>query len=428
MEPMDSISAPPPEAVVKDLGRPDPLADPALSRALREKYLVWDAFFGGERRVDILPLVLSARLHRSAVAAAESVVAAIDEVARRAHEDPAEAARYGYHDDVTRLVRASWSAGDRTRFARVDLLLGEDGVFRACEINADCPGGHNEALGLPRLCREAGFTEGEDPTTVVDDLVARLVALAEGGPVGMIFATAWSEDLQICALLERRLKTLGIPAIFAPPTAPRLLGDALTLKGRPVRVLYRYFPTENMAEQHNLGEIEAAVARGLVRTVPSFASMYAQSKLSLARAFALRDTLAEEHRVAIDRHLPETWDLDELPADRLVEERERWVLKRALGRVGDQVFIGLLTSEAYWKGLVHELKSLRASGGEPDAWIAQRLVRQRPIGTPMGDRLVTLGAYVLDGRFAGYFARLSAISHVSHDALCVPVFVEGAAS
>lgn len=419
--------AQPPEAVVRDLGRPDPLADPALSRALREKYLVWDAFFGGQRRVDILPLVLSERLHRSAVAAAESVVAAVDDVARRAHEDPAEAARYGYHDDVTRLARASWCAGDRARFARVDLLLGEDGVFRACEINADCPGGHNEALGLPRLAREAGFTGGVDPTTVVDDLVARLADLAQDGPVGMIFATAWSEDLQICALLDRHLKRRGVASIFAPPTAPRLSGDTLTLKGRPVRVLYRYFPTENMVEQDNLGDLESAVARGLVRTVPSFASMYAQSKLSLARAFALSDTLAPAHREAILRHVPETFDLDDLSPARLIEERARWVLKRALGRVGDQVFIGLLTSEPYWKGLVEELAAVRAAGGERGGWVAQRLVRQRPVPTPMGDRLVTLGAYVLDGRFAGYFARLSAISHVSHDALCVPVFVEGAA-
>ena len=36
----------------------------------------------------------------------------------------------------------------------------------------------------------------------------------------------------------------------------------------------------------------------------------------------------------------------------------------------------------------------------------------------------TLGAYLLDGVFAGYFARLSPESHVSHEALVVPVFVE----
>jgi hypothetical protein len=163
-----------PEAEVRALARPDPLSDPVLSRDLREKYLVWDAFFAGERRVDVLPLVLSERLHREAVEAAEAVAAAVGVATRRAHEDPQEAERYGYHPDVSRLVRASWEGGDRTSWARVDLLLAEDGTWRACEVNADCPGGHNEAYGLPRLSRAAGFAEGENPTTMLDDLAGRL--------------------------------------------------------------------------------------------------------------------------------------------------------------------------------------------------------------------------------------------------------------
>jgi glutathionylspermidine synthase len=421
---------PEPEAEVRPLPRPDPLSDPALARDLREKYLVWDAYFAGQRRVDVLPLVLSERLHRRAVAAAESTVAAVEAVAARAHADPAEAARYGYHADVTRLVRASWSAGDRTSLCRVDLLLGEDDDWHACEINADCPGGHNEALGLPRLARDAGFTGGVDPTTLVEDLAARLATLARDeaghqGPVGMIFATAWSEDLQICALLKRTLARHGVAALFAPPTAPRLSGDALTLGGKPVRVLYRYFPTEYMEGQDNLEAIAVALERGLVRSVPSFSTMYTQSKLSFARAWALRAELAPAHRAAIERHLPETHDLTDLaPAD-LIADREGWVLKRALGRVGDQVFVGMLTSADYWRGLVDELFGLAAQPGA-EAWIAQRLVRQRPIPTPFGPRFATLGAYVLDGRFVGYFTRITAVSHVSHDALCVPVFVEGA--
>lgn len=421
-----------PGAEVRALGRADPLSDPALSRDLREKYLVWDAFFGGERRVDVLPLVLSGELHRSAVDAAESAVAAIEAVAARAHEDPQEAALYGYHPDVGRLVRASWSSGDRTSFTRVDLLLGDDGVFRACEINADCPGGHNEAFGLPRLARDAGFVEGENPTTVVEDLAARLAELARDqsgarGPVGMIFATAWSEDLQICALLERRLAAMGVKAIFAPPTAPRLRDGALSIRGAPVRVMYRYFPTEYMEGQANLEEIATALETGAVRSVPSFSTMYMQSKLSFARAFALKDQLSREHRAAIDRYLPETVDLADMDPERLIAERDQWVLKRALGRVGDQVFVGMLTSQDYWRGLVEEVVSLDVAGcdprGERDPWIAQRIVRQRPIPTPFGDRLVTLGAYVLDGRFAGYFARVTPATHVSHDALCLPVFV-----
>jgi hypothetical protein len=421
------------EAEVRALGRPDPLSDPVLSRELREKYLVWDAFFAGERRVDVLPLVLSPRLHRGAVAAAEGVVGAIDAAARHAHEDPEEAARYGHHPDVARLIRASWNGGDRTSWVRVDLLLGDDGVWRACEINADCPGGHNEAFGLPRLARAAGFSEGTNPTTMLEDLAGRLAALARApdgtqGAVGMIFATAWPEDLQICALLKRTLAKMGVPSVFAPPTAPRLTGDTLTLSGTPVRVLFRYFPTEYMEGQDNLDAIAYAVERGIVRTVGSFSQMYAQSKLSFARAWALRDSLGEPHRTALERFTPETVDLADVPVAQLIEERERWVLKRALGRVGDQVFVGMLTSPAYWKGLVDELSALRAAPPVPparerEAWIAQRLVRQQPIPTPFGDRFVTLGAYVLDGRFAGYFARITPVSHVSHDALCIPVFV-----
>ena len=416
-----------PEVEVRALARPDPLSDPALYRELREKYLVLDPFFAGQRRVDVLPSVLSERLHRGAVAAAEGVVAAIDAAARHAHADPDEAARYGYPSDVTRLVRASWDAGDRTSWVRVDLLLGEDGVWRACEVNADCPGGHNEAHGLPRLARAAGFAEGVSPTTMLEDLAGRLAALARGpdgveGEVGMIFATAWSEDLQIRGLLKRTLAAMGVRSVLAPPTAPRLVDGALTLRGRPIRALYRYFPTEYMEGQSNLDDLVAALGRGLVRTVPSFSQMYAQSKLAFARAWALRDRLDEAHRAAIERYVPETLDLAEVPAEVLFEAREGWVLKRALGRVGDQVFVGMLTSQAYWKGLVEELAALRSvHDGEREAWVAQRVVRQRPVPTPFGERFVTLGAYVLEGRFAGYFARITPVSHVSHDALCVPV-------
>jgi hypothetical protein len=269
---------------------------------------------------------------------------------------------------------------------------------------------------------------------MLEDLAGHLAGLArspEGDPghVGMIYATAWAEDLQICALLQRALAKMGVTATLGPPTAPHLEGGALVLGGKPVRALYRYFPTEYMEGQKNLDDFVTALEQGMVRTVPSFSQMYAQSKLSFARAWALRESLGAAHREAIERWVPETLDLGEVPGEQLLEAQAAWVLKRAMGRVGDQVFVGMLTSQAYWRGLVDELAALRAAGSRGsagvarEAWIAQRMVRQRPIPTPSGDRFVTLGAYVLDGRFVGYFARVTPQSHVSHDALCVPVFV-----
>ena len=70
------------------------------------------------------------------------------------------------------------------------------------------------------------------------------------------------------------------------------------------------------------------------------------------------------------------------------------------------------------------LKAVREAARDSprECWVVQRFVPQQSIATPFGARLVTLGVYVLDGRFSGYFARLSPFSHVSHEALCVPVF------
>jgi glutathionylspermidine synthase len=403
------------------------MRDPAVARELALRYLVFDGFVGGQPRVDLQPLILSPQTHRAAVAAAESVVAALGAAARVALREPAERTRYGFHADVERLALASHRAGDDGSLSRVDLLWGADGQFHACEVNADCPGGHNETLALPTLARAYGFRGGWNPTRVVDAAAARLVALARTpdgrpGTVALLYATAYAEDLQVCALLRRAVERRGTRAILASPTALVSTPAGLTLHGHPVSALYRYYPTEYMEGLANVPAIADEVASGRLRTLASFSQMYLQSKLVMARGWALRTGLGAEHARAVEAHVPETFDLAELPPAALLAARAGWVLKRAFGRVGDEVFVGSLLDDADWRILVDDVGKRRAGG---ERWIAQRFVAQQPIPTPWGPRLVTLGAYVLDGRFAGYFARLTSVSHVSHDALVVPVFAEG---
>jgi glutathionylspermidine synthase len=401
----------------------DPLAEPSLHRDLVRRYLVWDAFVAGARRVDLHPLLLPQDLHEAAARAAEDVVRIVGDVAFRAHDDAAERACYGLPASVVAMASASRDAGDTAMLARVDLLLGEDGRWQSCEINADCPGGHNEALGLPRLARAAGFHGGRNPTRVVEELVERLARMAAegGGAVGLVHATAYAEDLQVCALVQRLLEERGVRALLAPPTAPRFRGGSLVARGERIAALYRYFPAEYMDGQDNVADVVAAIRAGAVRSITSFAHIYTQSKLAYARAWAHAPSMSAASREQLAAHVPESVDVAALPRDALVSDRGGWVLKRALGRVGDQVYVGPLFEDGLWARTVDEVLGLRARG---ETWIAQRFVRQRALPTPWGPRYVTLGAYVVDGRFAGYFARLTKTSHVSHDALCVPVFVE----
>jgi hypothetical protein len=283
-------------------------------------------------------------------------------------------------------------------------------------------------MGLPRLARAAGFDQGVDPTHMLESLADRLTALADlpgepPGVVALVYATAYAEDLQVCAIVQRMLARKGTRSILVSPVAPRFESGELRVGPEIVRVLYRYFPTEYMEGQGNLDGICRALRERRIRTMSSFAHMFAQSKYSFARAWAHEPTLDAVDRAVVRRHVPPSFDVASLSRDRLLGERPDWVLKRAYGRVGDEVFVGSLMPATDWGTTLDAVLALRVRG---ESWIAQRFVCQQPVPTPWGERFVTLGAYVLDGRFVGYFTRITPQSHVSHGALCVPVFTEAA--
>ena len=128
-----------PSVEVVPIGGGNPLREASLARELASRFLVWDAFVAGRRRVDVHPLLLPAEMHAAAVRAAEGVVAAVGRVAARAHDDATERARYGFDDDVVRLAAASRASGDDASLMRVDLLLDKSGAWKACESTPTAP-------------------------------------------------------------------------------------------------------------------------------------------------------------------------------------------------------------------------------------------------------------------------------------------------
>ncbi|MEO6420263.1 MAG: hypothetical protein ABIP39_12680, partial [Polyangiaceae bacterium] len=222
------------------------------------------------------------------------------------------------------------------------------------------------------------------------------------------------------AFVKRALEERGLQAILAPPTAPRFRNGRLMIGSTEISALYRYSPAEYMEDQRNVPDLVAAIEAGKVRTISSFSQIFMQSKLAFARVWSgLEQAFSSGDRALLAAHVPATFEVCDIDPEQLERERSDWVIKRALGRVGDEVFVGSLTAPADWAPLIKDVRSRVAKG---ETWIAQRFVRQRAIATPWGPRLVTLGAYVLDGSFVGYFARLTRESHCSHDALVLPVF------
>lgn len=393
----------------------DPLSLPALDLELQQRYLVWDLYAMGKRRVDLHPFILTEKEHRSAVEVAEKAWRLVHDAGKRALGNAEEAAKYRFHPDTARLAAAAEAGGDDGSVARVDLLLQYDGRWVACEVNADCPGGYNEAVGLPKMARALGATD-RDPTHAAATLADALIAKANGGLIALVYATGYAEDLQVCAIVERMVRERGGRTVRCSPTNLKAHPEGVAYRGERVSVLYRFYPLEYMCGQKNLDALIAATQKGQLACFSAFNCIYSQSKLAMARAYA-------HDAAATLTAFPETYAFQDMSRAQLIAERGEWVVKRDLSRVGDHVYVGALTPADEFAQILDEV----AAVSHEQAWIVQRFIPQKPIRTPWGNRLITLGAYVINGAFAGYFARFSPTSHCSHDALVLPVFVREAA-
>src|SRR5690606_6438084 len=82
-------------------------------------------------------------------------------------------------------------------------------------------------------------------------------------------------------------------------------------------------------------------------------------------------------------------------------QADGWVLKPALGRVGDMVAIRGVTAAADVK------KAARWARLASRGWIAQRRFEAIPVETADGPRFPCIGVFVIDGRAAGAYGRLA---------------------
>jgi hypothetical protein len=144
-----------------------------------------------------------------------------------------------------------------------------------------------------------------------------------------------------------------------------------------------------------------------------------QSKLMFA-LWCEGDGLSEVDRQLLARHCPRTVLFDPAEVPRLQEERERWVLKRAFGRMGDSVIMGTLVTDKEWT------EALAEASRSPGDWCVQERFSVVPLAFADGPLYPALGAYVVNGRFAGYYSRAAVKPFLTHEAFHVATMVQTA--
>ena len=95
--------------------------------------------------------------------------------------------------------------------------------------------------------------------------------------------------------------------------------------------------------------------------------------------------------------LPETRE----PADVNGTFDDTWVLKPALGRVGEGVGIPGITPNA------ELLKLLQGARRHPEEWIVQKRFEILPVLTEAGLKYPCIGVFTIGGKAAGFYGRIA---------------------
>jgi hypothetical protein len=280
------------------------------------------------------------------------------------------------------------------RLMRFDFHFTPDG-WRISEVNSDVPGGFNEAEGFTRLmaAHYPGTRVPGAPASVLARALAR-ESSGKGGCAALVHATAFTDDRQVMVYLGQRLAESGVKSVLCAP-------DHVAWDGREARLrapfapagidtVVRFFPAEWLTSLGRESEwIRYFAGPGTPHCNPGTA-LLTQSKRFPLTWDALTTALP-----AWRKALPETRD----PRAADWRSDSSWMLKPALGRVGDGIGMRGITPERDWRAIA------RDADRHPQYWVAQRRFAAEPFDLGDGARYPCIGVYTVGTVVAGAYGR-----------------------
>jgi glutathionylspermidine synthase len=368
----------------------------------------WDAQIFDRSAIADRALLVAREDWQELTAATSALYAETLEVERRLHE-------LARGDATTRfLPRRAWNRlralppqafDDRARLMRFDFHPTEEG-WRLSEVNSDVPGGLNEASSFHRLWPEptAGWQVTGDPARAYIAHAIGKFGLRAGARVGLVHATAYSDDWQQMALFQEILGAAGIEAAGLAPTDVELRAGGMHAAGRPLDAALRFFPGDWLLFSR---AGSAWFERHPENLSNPLGALYSQNKFFPVACAALG---IETPTWA--RYLPRTFRLA------LADLRgSRDLAKPCFGRVGED--ISVLDELGGRARLGIALDLLLGRG----LWIRQEAFRGLNLGSAAEPIRACVGVYCVGGKVIGGYGRLTGERFVDMRATDSPVFV-----
>lgn len=391
---------------------PDEFA--AYHQRLRFKFQKWDSYVEGKLRLLPESLVLLPSEHQLIVGMSERLARILRGIERQLKQRPDLLARLGIPDVVRGWIQkepdSDW------QLARYDFFQTPDGRWQVCEFNEDVPGGFNEIISAARLLQP--YHPG---LRFVDEFADGLLqAVPAQGRIALMYATGYAEDLQHMVVLQQLLRERGQDSVLCSPRHLRKTWQGFTACGQKVAAGIRFYPGEWFGLLENRRDWERAIRcwpmlNPLTRLITQSKAVFAVWEEA---GVVSPDDLEFLHEVApITFEAARQAESSEFWCE-LESQRPQWVLKQNFGRMGDNVVMGSLVTEAEWTAALAEVRK------RPADWVVQRCFEVAPLDFAAGPQYPAVGAYLINGRFVGYYSRVAPAPFLTHQAIYVPTVID----
>ena len=300
------------------------------------------------------------------------------------------------------------------RLMRYDFHPVKGNKWALSEVNSDVPGGFAESSLMPEVARKLFKKEKYDYINFGDILVGAITKkVPKNGNIMMVHCTSYTDDRQVMQFLGDRLKEKNYNVIYGAADHVRFEDKKAVsvLKGYKGSLdgIIRFTPLEWLVD------IKPKYWDGYFDTItPSCnhpIAMFAQTK-----RFPLIWNELEKAGISLKnwkKLLPDTIEVKD------VKGKEGYIYKPACGRVGEKISIKEGCFEGEYEEILKDVKR------HPKKYLAQKKFISEPLkGIDNKEYHVCLGSYTVDGKHAGYYARISDKPRIDSNAADIPVLIE----
>jgi glutathionylspermidine synthase len=390
-----------------------PLSEGALrtiERKLNLDHGKWDTHVGDERVLSPQPLLLHRDEWRWLCGQAESAAQEMFAFEEEIVSSKGLQQLIGMPRKLRKLVSRN-ASGNVLRTLRFDFHPTAAG-WAMSEVNSDVPGGFGEATFLPILY-ERYTVEASLPTSPLSLWADAMQSELNGGRIALLYAPGFLEDEQVVRVLARALRDRGFSTyLIQSPAALEWKQNYASLR-RGARVgidaVIRFYQAEWLSQ---------------LPTRTGWKNLFGYGDRTPVINPAI-SAISESKRLGLCfRHLAagsNTWralspECRE-PSEIAAEPQEDWVLKATYSNTGDEVHLGGDMSFPDWSELLRRAKS------NPSCWVAQRRFETLSLPSVVGPVRPCVGVFVIGGRAAGAYVRLSRTQVTDAHALEAPLFI-----